>query len=107
MEESSEEIQELEEFSGYAEIDENVATSNTRSIYQIITDKIAPADVTSIEDESEEEEEGDTTQILPVTNAFDHVNDLRRLIAFFATLTKRYIILIKLKTSCIQKTLKM
>jgi len=47
------------------------------------TDKIAPADVASIEEESEKEEEDDTTQILPVTNALDHVNELRRLIASF------------------------
>jgi len=70
----------LEEFPGYAEIDEDVATSNTRSIDQIITEKIALVNVTSIEEESEEEED-DTTQIIPVTNALDH--ELRRLISSF------------------------
>jgi len=54
VEESSEDFQKLEEFPGYADIYEDVATSNTRSIDQIIIDKIAPADVTSIEEESEE-----------------------------------------------------
>ncbi|CAI6362923.1 unnamed protein product [Macrosiphum euphorbiae] len=54
-----------------------------RSIDQIITDKIAPADVTSIDEESEVEEEDDTTPILPVVNALDYVNELRRLVASF------------------------
>ncbi|KAL4148098.1 hypothetical protein QTP88_002400 [Uroleucon formosanum] len=72
VEESSEDFRELEEFPGYAEIHEEIATSNTRSIDQIIT-----------EEKSEEEEEDDITQILPVKNALDHVNDLRRLIASF------------------------
>ncbi|KAL4126942.1 hypothetical protein QTP88_011140 [Uroleucon formosanum] len=80
---SSEDFQELEEFPGYAEIDEDVATSNIRSIDQIITDKIAPADVTSIDEESEDGEEDDTTPILPVVNALDYVNELRRLVASF------------------------
>jgi hypothetical protein len=74
VEKSSEDFQELEEFPGYAEIDEDVATSNIRSIDQIITDKIAPADVTSIDEESEDEEEDDTTPILPVVSALDYVN---------------------------------
>lgn len=76
-------FQELEEFPRYAEIDEDVAINNTRSIEQIISDKIAPADVTFIVEESEEKEEDDTTQILPVTSALDHVIELRRLIASF------------------------
>ncbi|KAE9528898.1 hypothetical protein AGLY_012473 [Aphis glycines] len=83
VEKSCEDFQELEEFPGYAEIDEDVATSNIRSIDQIITDKIAPADVTSIDEESEDEEEDDTTPILPVVNALDYVNELRRLVASF------------------------
>ncbi|KAL4107604.1 hypothetical protein QTP88_017928 [Uroleucon formosanum] len=82
VEKSSEDFQELEEFPGYA-IDEDVATSNIRSIDQIITDKIAPADVTSIDEESEDEEEDDTTPILPVVNSLDYVNELRRLVASF------------------------
>jgi len=57
-------IPELEEFPGYTEIDEDVATSNNRSIDQIIIDKIAPADVTSVEEKNEDEEEDDTTPIL-------------------------------------------
>ncbi|CAI6354755.1 unnamed protein product [Macrosiphum euphorbiae] len=56
---------------------------NGKSIDQIITDKIAPADVTSIDEESEDEEEDDTTPILPVVNALDYVNELRRLVASF------------------------
>lgn len=58
---------------------QDLATSNTRSIDQIITDKIASADVTSIAEEwKEEEKEDDTTLILSVTNVLDHVNELRR-----------------------------
>jgi hypothetical protein len=52
--------------------------NNIRSIYQIVTDKISSAYATSIQDE-----EDDTLPILPVTNAFDHVNKLRKLIAYF------------------------
>jgi hypothetical protein len=73
----------VEEFPGYAEIDEDIATSNIRSIDQIITDKIAPADVTSIDEESEDEEEDNITPILPVVNALDYVNELRRLVVSF------------------------
>jgi hypothetical protein len=79
VEESTKDFWEFEEFPEYVEIDEDVFISNTRSIDQIITDKIASVDVTSIEEESED----DTTPILSVTNELDHVNNLRRLIASF------------------------
>lgn len=55
--EGNSDFKELEEFPGYAEIDEDIATSNTRSIVQIITDKDAPDDVTSIEEEIQEKED--------------------------------------------------
>lgn len=89
VEKSSEVFQESDEFPGQAKIDEDVATSNTRSVNQIITDKISSADVTSIDEKSEEEDVDDTTRILPVTSALDHVNELRRLIASFDSANKK------------------
>jgi hypothetical protein len=54
----------LEKFSRYADIDEVVATSNTRSIEQIISNKISLTDVTSIKKEKKEKKEDDTKLIL-------------------------------------------
>lgn len=55
LEKISEDSQEFDEFPGYAEIDEDVATSDTRDIDQMITDNIVSADITSTEKESEKE----------------------------------------------------
>lgn len=58
-----------------------LATISARKVDRIITDKISSADVTTEEELSEEEEEmNDTTPILPVTNALDHVDELRTII---------------------------
>ncbi|XP_025197514.1 tigger transposable element-derived protein 6-like [Melanaphis sacchari] len=83
LKEINHDSQGLEAFPGYVEIDDDIATSIPRSIDQIITDNISSADVSTIKEESEKEEENDTTQILPVTNALDYVHELRRLIASF------------------------
>ncbi|VVC25320.1 Hypothetical protein CINCED_3A010654 [Cinara cedri] len=53
MENSSTVFQESEKFIEYAKIDNDVTTSYTRSIDQIVTDKIALANVTSIEEDRE------------------------------------------------------
>lgn len=88
MEESSKDFQELEEFPKHVEIYEDVATSNTRNIDQIITYKIAQANLTSIKEESEEEEKDDIIQFIPVTYALDRVDELRRLIGSFDSADK-------------------
>lgn len=77
VEECGDDLQILEEYLGYAAIvkKNEVATNSPKSLGQKVIDNHV---VTGVEDENEEEYEN-VTFTIPVTKAFDYVNDIKKI----------------------------